>query len=94
MIVPELLGAWTEHSPRACMPSWAGCSAEFPKDWLDLLGRWQAGQSADYVRTAKKRVSQMQVAVARVIRGGEEISPGSCVALASQRTASPSSWKS
>ena len=72
VVVPELFVAWSEHSPRACMPSGAGCFSEFPKDWVDMLGRWQAGQSADYVRTARKRVMQMQGTEARAIRGGED----------------------
>ena len=54
------------------MTSWAACCPEFPKDWLDLLGRWQAGQSSGYIRTARKRVMQMQSTVAREVRGGDD----------------------
>ena len=73
LILGEALSFWTEHSARACMPSWAGCITTFGKDWLDLLGRWRSGQSSDYVRTSRKRVAAMQVAVAEAVRGGSAV---------------------
>ena len=72
VLTAEVLTFWTEHSPRACMPSWAACLVQFDKSWLDLLGRWRAGQSADYVRTSRRRIAEMQKAVAGKGRSGQD----------------------
>jgi hypothetical protein len=68
LLLPEAVGFWTEHSERACMPTWADSLARFPKDWIDMLGRWSPGASAGYVRTFRLRVATMQAMVASTIR--------------------------
>ena len=62
----------SEHSERATLPSWVGCKASFPQDWIDCLGRWSASCSAGYIRTAKLRIRKMQLAVADLYRTAED----------------------
>eukprot|EP00972_Heterocapsa_arctica_P062484 9210841-Heterocapsa_arctica.AAC.1 len=48
LCLPESPDFWTEHSQRACMPSWVACLARFPKGWADMLGRWGGDKSDAY----------------------------------------------
>ena len=73
LCLPEALDFWTEHSGRACMPSWVACLGRFPKDWADMLGRWGNDKSDSYVRTHRRRVFLMQTAVAAEARRGENV---------------------
>ena len=52
-LVPIYLAKfWTEHSPRAGLPSWAAALG-MGKDIIDRLGRWRAVAGAEYVGTAR-----------------------------------------
>ena len=68
LLSPGLERFWSEHSERATLPSWVSMLACFPADWIDLLGRWSARTSENYVRTAVYRIKQMQDAVAGMVR--------------------------
>jgi hypothetical protein len=57
IIPPALHDFWTEHSPRACMPSWTGLMG-VEKSVRDLLGRWSPTGSEDYTRTYRLTVKK------------------------------------
>jgi len=61
---------FTEHSPRAFLPSAAACLG-FSPDWVDALGCWSPRGGEVYVRTVLKRQEIMQQRVARVARNSE-----------------------
>lgn len=67
----ELIDFWTEHSPRACMPSWAGLLG-VEKSVRDLLGRWSPTGSEDYTRTYRLMVKKMQTDIIKAIRAGDD----------------------
>jgi len=61
---------FTEHSPRAFLPSAAACLG-FSPDWVDALGCWSSRGGEVYVRTVLKRQEIMQQRVAKVARNSE-----------------------
>jgi hypothetical protein len=71
IIPPALLDFWTEHSPRACMPSWTGLMG-VEKSVRDLLGRWSPTGSEDYTRTYRLTVKKLQQEVVAALRAGDE----------------------
>jgi hypothetical protein len=71
LVPPELIDFWTEHSPRACVPSWTGLLG-VEKSIRDLLGRWSPTGSEDYTRTYRLMVKKMQLEVVKAIRSGDE----------------------
>ena len=72
-LVPDYLAKyWTEHSPRATLPSWAACIPEVSDNWIDTLGRWGAKRGLAYVRTHNARVGQMQSIIAKAVRDSAE----------------------
>jgi hypothetical protein len=71
IIPPALLDFWTEHSPRACMPSWTGLMS-VEKSVRDLLGRWSPTGSEDYTRTYRLTVKKLQLEVVAALRAGDE----------------------
>jgi hypothetical protein len=71
LLPPEMVKLWSEHSPRACMPSWTSLMA-VEKSVRDLLGRWSPTGSEDYTRTFRMTVRELQLAVVRAIRSKDE----------------------
>jgi hypothetical protein len=72
LLVDERVAAyWSEHSERATLPSWCGTFPQFPADWISSLGRWGASRGDAYVRTHRRRVSDMQQAVVGVTDQGD-----------------------
>ena len=70
-LVPhEIISFWSEHSPRACMPSWTALMG-VEKSVRDLLGRWSPTGSEDYTRTYRITVRELQLAVIRAIRADD-----------------------
>eukprot|EP00973_Karenia_brevis_P064760 8996309-Karenia_brevis.AAC.1 len=66
LVPAEFNCCWTEHSGRAMLHTWAamtGCS----KDERDKLGRWQADQSDDYLRSSRATVFAIQSKVVHAI---------------------------
>ena len=58
---------YTPHSGRNFMPS-AAAVLGFAKAERDILGGWAADGSQRYTRTAKKKIGQMQIAVASTFK--------------------------
>ena len=58
---------WTPHSGRAYLPT-AAQILEFSKEERDFLGGWLAQASDRYARSARRKIVNMQRAVAREIR--------------------------
>ena len=67
LVPPEMISFWSEHSPRACMPSWTALLG-VEKSIRDLLGRWSPTGSEDYTRTYRITVRELQLAVIRAVR--------------------------
>ena len=58
---------WSEHSDRAVLTSLAACAGcSHPAG--QAIGRWKAGSSDEYVRTALALVREAQILVASTIR--------------------------
>ena len=70
LIVDGSSACWTEQGDRATIPSVAACVDSLPTDWVDDLGRWSSESSHAYIRTQLRRVSSIQVSVARLIIEG------------------------
>jgi hypothetical protein len=66
-----LVDFWTEHSPRAFMPSITGL-LEVEKSTRDLLGRWSPTGSEDYTRTYRQMVKRLQLDVIKAIRANDQ----------------------
>eukprot|EP00973_Karenia_brevis_P037684 5199831-Karenia_brevis.AAC.1 len=70
LVPAEFNCCWTEHSERAVLNTWAatiGCC----KDERDKLGRWQADQSDDYLRSSRATVFSIQSKVVHAIVSGD-----------------------
>ena len=74
LLNPGVEKFWSEHSDRATLPSWVGCVATFPTDWIANLGRWAGGCSDAYVRTTMLRIRKMQLASVALYRRAEDAS--------------------
>ena len=61
---------YTPHSGRNFMPS-AASVLGFTKSERDVLGGWAADGSQRYTRTAKYKISQMQIAVASTFKSSD-----------------------
>eukprot|EP00971_Amphidinium_carterae_P169703 3362507-Amphidinium_carterae.1 len=59
---------WHEHSARCSMVSWLVATGHTRSDSLRFIGRWGAGTSDVYVRTARKQVCDMQVGLATTLK--------------------------
>jgi hypothetical protein len=70
LLCPELVSFWTEHSPRAVIPS-ASQVLECPKDERNYLGRWSPGGSDDYGRAYRVVVQGIQKKVVRAVLTGD-----------------------
>ena len=70
LLCPELVSLWTEHSPRAVIPSSAQV-LECPKDDRNYLGRWSPGGSDDYGRAYRVIVQGIQKKVVRAVLSGD-----------------------
>ena len=66
----ELLGFFTEHGPRAVLPSIA-VIIESDKTKRDMLGRWCPSGSDDYARTHRAVVVGIQTLAAQSLKRGE-----------------------
>ena len=71
IVPPAFLDFWTEHSPRACVPSWTGLLG-VEKSVRDLLGRWSPTGSEDYTRTYRLTVKKLQQEVVAALRAGDD----------------------
>ena len=60
----QLTTFWTEHGPRAVIPT-ASQALGAPKDLRDNLGRWSPSGSDDYSRTYRTAVGELQMLVLR-----------------------------
>ena len=58
-----------EHSPRAFLTSCTGF-LRYPTTWQDAIGGWSPRQSQAYVRATRRRISEMQTGVAKMLRKG------------------------
>ena len=58
---------WSGHSDRSTLPTWAA-SLGISKDRIDNVGRWNPGDSIDYVRTSRALAMGVQEEVAEKIR--------------------------
>ena len=72
LLVEGAHGFFTGHTPRNWLTS-AAAVLGWPKDQRDFLGRWMIGGSgsADYTRTAREIVHQIQYGVCKAIVTGE-----------------------
>ena len=68
LLAPEAITFWSEHSERACLPSWTVPCLSFPQEWVDILGKRGAKRSESYVRTAFLRMRKIQEAIAVLVR--------------------------
>ena len=71
LLPAALVDFWTEHPPRAFMPSITGLM-EVEKSVRDLLGRWSPTGSEDYTRTYRQMVKRLQLKTVKAIRGGDD----------------------
>lgn len=67
LLLPELVDLWTLHSARNLLTNHCA-ELGFTKPELDHLGRWGAGQSNEYLKSARAIVARMQGAVAVAAR--------------------------
>ena len=58
---------WTEHAPRNWLLSWAAATG-VPKERRDMLGRWSARGSDEYLRTCAATARRIQGNVAAALR--------------------------
>jgi hypothetical protein len=66
----DLAQFWTEHSPRAVLPT-AAQVLQVPKEELNCLGRWSPSGGEDYARAHKAVVSKVQQQVMRAVHSGD-----------------------
>ena len=67
LLDPAAATFWSEHGDRAQLASWAACCG-VSRVAIDALGRWRAGSSDDYIRTARVLVLDTQALVGRTLR--------------------------
>ena len=72
LIDERFVGFWSEHSERATLPSLVGTMECFPREWVELLGRWEGKQADDYIRTQRVRIGKMQRAVGEKVRAAAD----------------------
>jgi hypothetical protein len=70
LIDDGLQGYWTQHSPRAVIPSFLAC-LEVEKTRADYVGRWSPSGSESYTRTFRSVVKALQMLVYTAIRKGD-----------------------
>eukprot|EP00971_Amphidinium_carterae_P036907 725521-Amphidinium_carterae.1 len=64
------LGAWSEHSERATLPSLACALGGFADSLIDSLGRWSPSGAQVYNRSHRMQLHDLQERVARAAREG------------------------
>ena len=67
LLLPEAQRFFTEHSPRAWLPS-AAASLGYGDDVIDSLAAWRPRGGAAYVRTVRRRMQKVQADVASKLR--------------------------
>ena len=67
LLHPSICSFWTEHSPRAVLPSLLAVLDE-DKVRIDYLGKWSPSGSQDYTRTFRSVVRSLQEKAVRAIR--------------------------
>ena len=67
LLVRDLAQFWTEHSPRAVLPT-AAQILQMPKEELNCLGRWSPTGGEDYARAHKAVVTKIQQQIAQAVR--------------------------
>lgn len=65
----QLVGFWTEHGPRSVMPSLLA-QLKVEQTRADFLGRWSPSGSADYTRTFRTVVKELQQIAIIAVRSG------------------------
>jgi len=68
LVHPLMQNFWTEHSPRAVLPSVLAVLDE-DKLRIDYLGKWSPSGSQDYTRTFRAIVRSLQEKAVRELRG-------------------------
>jgi len=71
LLLPGLQCFWTEHGDRSTLLNWAA-RLGYPKEVRDILGRWSAKGSDEYLRTSKATILETQAAIAKKVRGCSE----------------------
>ena len=66
----DLAQFWTEHSPRAVLPT-AAQVLQVPKEQLNCLGRWSPSGGEDYARSHKAVVTRIQQQVMQAVQNGD-----------------------
>ena len=72
LLAPELYGFWTEHSPRAGMPSSAQVLG-IHKDEANFLGRWSPSGAEDYSRAYRVVIQKIQTQVWKEVLAGNRL---------------------
>ena len=70
LLLPRMASFWTEHSPRAVMPSSAQLLG-FSKEIRDCLGRWSPTGADDYARGYRLAVGKVQRRVLEAVLAGD-----------------------
>ena len=70
LLHPLLCNFWSEHSPRAVLPSLLAVLDE-DKLRIDYLGKWSPSGSQDYTRTFRSVVRTLQEKAVRAIRSAD-----------------------
>jgi len=66
----DLAQFWTEHSPRAVLPT-AAQVLQVPKEQLNCLGRWSPSGGEDYARSHKAVVTRIQQQVMMAVHDSD-----------------------
>ena len=71
LLLPGMASFWTEHSPRAVMPSSAQLLG-ISKEIRDCLGRWSPTGADDYARGYRLAVGKVQCSVLEAVLAGDD----------------------